>query len=246
MAMTTVLQPVTANVISGVGVPKLWSTVISSAEAVASVELDTLLQSYLVNKQDQVWGLFDSNNNPVLTAGRVRAIDMRSQYRKTDAPQENGAFMSYNKVRLPSQIMIEMLCDGSAMSYGNTLGVDNLLSAFGVSGAKTEMTHRKEFMSKLDTLVADLNLYYVTTPEISYANMNVLGYAIRRSVERGVTLLFAEIMMEEVRVTHKHSTINTAGKTGKPSGASSVNTGNVQTQTNSSATTAAIGAGGFY
>jgi hypothetical protein len=126
MVMQTIAQPVTANVIPGTGVPRLWSTVISDAEAVASVELDTLLQSTLIKQADKLWGLFDSSNKPVLTSGRVRAIDARAAARITDAPQENGAFMSYNKVLMPGQIMLEILCDGTTMSYGNYGAISNL------------------------------------------------------------------------------------------------------------------------
>ncbi|MFT8890217.1 MAG: hypothetical protein ABF888_00105 [Acetobacter papayae] len=69
MAMQTIALPATANVIPGAGVPKLWFTVISDAEAVASVELETLLQNTLIKQADKQWGLFDSNNKPVLHFG---------------------------------------------------------------------------------------------------------------------------------------------------------------------------------
>ncbi|GBR56508.1 phage baseplate protein [Gluconobacter sphaericus] len=232
MVMQLVAQPVTANVIPGSGVPKLWSTVISDAEAVASVELDTLVQSALIRAQDRVWGLFDNKNNPVLTGGRVRAVDLRAQSRISDAPQEKGAFVSYNKVQMPKAIMLELLCDGSTMSYGSTSVISSLLSAAGLStSVGTDVLARKEFLGTLDGLVADLNLYFVTTPEATYNNMNVTGYGIRRSADRGVTLIYAEIYLEEVRQTATADTTPTAS----PSGQSQQDGGNVQAQTATSA-----------
>ncbi|QEO17858.1 hypothetical protein [Acetobacter vaccinii] len=229
MVMQTVAQPVTANVIPGAGVPKLWSTVISDAEAVASVELDTLLQSTLIKQVDKQWGLFDKNNKPVLTSGRVRAIDARTAAQITDAPQENGAFMSYNKVKLPGQIMLEMLCDGTAMSYGNYGAISNLLSATGITGLSSEGQVRAEFLTQLDGLVSDLNLYAVTTPEGSYSKMNVVGYAIRRASDRGITLLWAQIMLQEVRLTARVSRASD-DSTKTAAGATQQNSGNVQAQ----------------
>lgn len=229
MVMQTIAQPVTANVIPGAGVPKLWSTVISDAEAVASVELDTLLQSTLIKQADKRWGLFDSSNKPVLTSGRVRAIDMRAAAQITDAPQENGAFMSYNKVKMPGQIMLEMLCDGSTMSYGNYGAISNLLSATGITGLSSEGQARKEFVTKLRSLVSDLSLYTVTTPETTYANMNVVGYGMRRSSDRGITLLWAQIMLQEVRLTARVSRASDES-TKTAAGATQQNSGNVQAQ----------------
>lgn len=77
--------------------------------------------------------------------------------------------------------------------------------------------------------MADLNLYHVTTPEQTYANMNVVEYSMRRSVERGVTLLWADIRMQEVRLTAGSSIVSTKN----PSGAAKQNSGNVQAQSSS-------------
>ncbi|WP_010508415.1 phage baseplate protein [Komagataeibacter europaeus] len=241
MVMTLVAQPATANVGTGVGVPKLWSTVVSDAEAVASVELDTLLQSYLVSNAATQWGLFNSSNQPVITASRVRAIDLRAQYRKSDAPQENGGFMSYNKVKMPRQIMLEVLCDGTAMSYGNISAITDLLAVAGIGGTSQGVTVRTQFLTALDTLVADLNSYHVTTPEATYANMNVVGYSIRRATERGLTMIHAEIMLEEVRL-QRSTSVSVTSPT-EPSGATQTDSGNVQSQTPTSTQTDAYAGG---
>ena len=236
MVMQTVAQPVTANVIPGAGVPKLWSTVISDAEAAASVELGTLLQSYLIQQADKQWGIFDSKGVAVVTSGRVRAVDIRAGYMISDAPLEDGAFMSYNKVKRPSEIMVEMLCDGTTMSYGNLSAISNLLSVTGIAGPSKEQKARTSFTKALDALVADLNLYHVTTPEQSYTNMNVVEYSLRRSVERGITLLWADIRLQEVRLTAS----NQLTKTVKPSGEAKAFSGPVSTEAATSAQAASI------
>ncbi|MEE8663501.1 MAG: hypothetical protein SOH81_07970 [Acetobacter sp.] len=244
MVMTLVAQPVTANVIPGKGVPKLWSNVISSAEAVASVSLVTLLQNTLINAVDKQWGIFTPQNKPVLTSGRVRAVDMSKVSAITNAPQENGAFSAYNKVNMPRRIMLEMLCDGSALSYGNYDAITDLLSTvasgFAVSGKKG----REEFINKLEELSASTDLYVITTPEKTFTNMNVLGYNMRRGADHGLNLLRAEIMLQEVRLsgTRSKDPLNTA----TPWGQGAQNGGNVQASSMSDLEAAAFDAGQLY
>lgn len=68
----------------------------------------------------------------------MRAIDASAAGQITDAPQENGAFMSYNKAQVPGQIMLEMPCDGFTMSYGNYGAISNLLSETGITGLSSK------------------------------------------------------------------------------------------------------------
>lgn len=226
MVMTLVAQPVTANVIPGKGVPKLWSNVISSAEAVASASLSTLLQNTLISAVDSQWGIFTSENKPVVTSGRVRSVDMSKVSAITNAPQENGAFSAYNKVNMPRRIMLEMLCDGSALSYGNYDAITDLLSAFSTSFTDSGKKGRKAFINKLEEISDSTDLYIVNTPEKTFLNMNILGYNMRRGADHGLNLLRAEIMLQEVRLSAKKSTIGVS--TATPSGQSVQNGGNVQ------------------
>ncbi|MCP1215109.1 hypothetical protein NKW53_03355 [Acetobacter orientalis] len=229
MVMQTVAQPVTANVIPGAGVPKLWSTVISDTEAIASVELDTLLQGYLIQHADTQWGLFDSKNQPVVTSGRVRAIDLGEEQSITTAPMEDGSFASVNKCAHPVVIRLEMLCDGTTMTFGSNQGIDNLLAAFDTPGTSAELRARSSFTACLKALVADTNLYHVTTPEQTYRNMNVVGYSMRREPRRGITLLWADVRLQEVRGGAKaiipHTSVSSGLTTKTPAGAKMVNGG---------------------
>lgn len=225
--MLTVAQPATADVpTSDPGVPITWS---SAASAIASVELATLLQSYVVQQQDEKWGLFLSGS-PVFTSGRVRAVELQQQYRKSDAPIENGAFISYNKVRIPRQIMLEMLCDGSSFSYGDISAITDLISTVTGSPSGAQIV-RSEFLALLESVVADLNLYQVTTPEAVYQNMNVTGYRFRRSAERGLSLLYVELLLEEVRLIPAAQPTQAAQPQGQPV----QSTGNVQSAAPTSA-----------
>ncbi len=220
MVMLTQAQPSTANVpTNNPGVPSTWSPAVS---AVASVDLTTLLQSFVSQQADAQWGIYYAGA-PVFTSGRVRAVELQQQYRKTDAPIENGAFLSFNKVRIPRQIMVEMLCDGSSFSLGNIGSIASLISTVTGSPSGARIV-RSEFMALLDNVVADLNTYQVTTPELTYPNMNITGYRIRRATERGITLLYADIMMEEVRLIAAAQSTQTA----QPQGQALQNSGNVQ------------------
>jgi hypothetical protein len=224
MVMLTQPQPASANVpVGNAGVP---NTASPAVDAVASVALATVLQSAVVQQADSQWGIF-LNGQSVLTSGRVRALELQQQYKKTDAPVENGAFLSYNKVRIPRQIMVEMLCDGSTFNGGSALGnlsaITSLIST--VTGTPSgSQVLRSEFMTLLDNMVADLNLYDVTTPEGTYSNMNVGEYSIQRAADHGITLLYAQIILEEVRAIPASQFTSTA----QPQGQAQQNSGNVQ------------------
>lgn len=239
MPMLTQIQPATANVPSGQsGVPSTWSAVATDAAAFASVELDTLLQSYLIEQVDKQWGIFDDSNFPALTSSRVRAVEINRQYNVTDAPTENGAFLSYNKVKIPMQIVLEVLCDGTTMSYGGIGGITSMISAF-TGGPTADQKLRTEFLKSLDNLVPNLNAYRVVTPEAVYWNMNAVGYNLRRATDRGISLLYVDVLLKEIR----NISSATYTQTAQPQGLAQQNSGNVQSQPPTSAQLIAAQAG---
>ena len=233
MAFIPTTLPEIWDIPTAVGVPALLGQSISDgASASASTVLGTAIDEYLITNAASQWGIFTNDNNPVLTSGRVRSVDIQTMYQISDAPQENGAFMSYNKVKIPGQYAITMLCDGSSFSYGDASVVTDLISTF--SGTSSgEAMRKKEFIALLEALCVDLTTYIITTPERNYTNVNVLGYHIRRSTERGVSLLWADIALQEIRQTSKSGVSipeadGVVSSPSSPSGASKINTGNVQ------------------
>ncbi|ATJ91529.1 phage baseplate protein [Acetobacter tropicalis] len=227
MPLDLVPLPSAWDVPVAAGVPALLGQSVSTGIAAsASTILATALDEYTISTAASHWGIFTASNQPVITSGHVRGMEIRREQIVTDAPIEEGSFMSYNKVKRPSLIRIEIICDGSSFSYGDTSAVTDLLSAFGVGGVTSGLSIRSAFTSILDTLVADLNLYHVATPEQIYLNMNVVGYSIRRFSESGVTMIGAEIDLQEIRPV----STGTLTKTISPSGEAKSFSGVVSTQ----------------
>lgn len=232
MPLSTVSLPQAWNIPVAQGVPTLGKARDVGASATASTLLGQVITSQMAAWQDSQWGLFTQDNTPVLTAGRVRALGVQSQARISDAPMENGAFLSYNKVRLPGQFALAVLCDGtltarlgSGQDILDDLNPATLLTSLtGLGGAEI----RRSFLAVLDGLVADVNLYHVTTPEATYSDVNVLGYQLRREAQHGLYLLWAELALQQVQVSAVVTQSSAFGTTTQPWGAAAQNGGNVQ------------------
>ncbi|MCH4143176.1 phage baseplate protein [Acetobacter peroxydans] len=205
MAMNLVSLPAAWDIPVALGVPGLLGqSSTAGVAASASTVLASMLDDTRIMLADAQWGIFTADNQPVLTSGRVRALDVQAFSYVCDAPQEQGAFLSYNKVRQPSQYRVEMLCDGSGPVFGAAAGgsgvLESLLAATGLVGPSADMLMRRGFLQTLESLVDDLNLYSVVTPEVTYSNVNVQSYSLRREAQHGVTLLWAGITLQEIRL----------------------------------------------
>ncbi|ASC05187.1 phage baseplate protein [Acetobacter pasteurianus] len=219
MALTAVPLPSLWNVPVANGVPKLAAYAVEGAEAVASVTAGTLLQDYLVSDAASHWGIFDASKNRVLAAAHVISLDGQSSYRISDAPLEEGAFSSYNKVTAPSIYRILVICDGSEIGGG---GLSDLVSMYSIGNFKNALTGsgdmyvRKDFLDTLEALEQDTNLYSVATPEKVYRNVNILGSRWSRSSRGGITMPAVEIALQTVRLTATSSFSNAHEPQGQP------------------------------
>jgi hypothetical protein len=158
------------------------------------------------------WGLFDSDNNLVITPDSFLGMEALKDYKVSDYPVEEGAFASYNKVETPFI---------GKVTYGKG----------GDEGERTQ------FLTDIATAVASLDLYTLVTPEVSYDSVNVTHFDYRRTSKNGVTMLTVEVWVEEIRDTVQASFSNTQ----QPEGADTSNNGGVQPQTPTASQTAAIG-----
>lgn len=138
----------------------------------------------------------DHSIKRVLSAAHVESVSFQRDADITEAPQEDGAFTSYNKAMRPYRSTITMLCDGT--ESGN-IG-SNLLPSWlkSIAGNGPDSVKR-DFIATLDYLVEDTNLYFVATPERIYKRANITGYRFRREAKAGVTLIAVDIDLEEVR-----------------------------------------------
>ena len=212
MALTAVSVPAVADVPIAAGVPLMSGTsLVGGLEATGSVTLLSAAGS-LIRSLGGQWGIFDSAGATQVLTGSVLGLDYTRDFRISDAPLEQGAFTSYNKVRTPFTARVLISCDGT----GGTLST---------------------FLKTLDMLVAALTLYSVVTPEITYPSVNVVHYDYRRETSRGVSKIDADVFLQEVRVTATQQYTSTATPAGQPN----TTVGTVQTTSPTPTQATAIG-----
>lgn len=235
MAFENVTMPSIWDIPVAVGVPALLGQSIGAGvDASASTALAGVFQSWTINQSAKKWGIFNSSNRNVLSAAHVHGIEYESSYAVSDAPLEDGGFTSYNKVKAPYNARVTLVCDGSETgSSGILSSLTSLIS--GLTGSSGTAV-RQDFLSTLESVVADTNLYHVVTPERTYINANIVGYRWRRTSENGLTMLVAEVALQEIRKTAALTFTSTA----QPQGASTIQGGTVQGATPSTAVQAAV------
>lgn len=182
------------------GVPALLGHSIGRGlSASASTALGGILQDWTTAQASRHWGIFDQTNKNVLTAARVLGVEYEASYTISDAPLEDGAFASYNKVKRPYSARVLFVCDGTENGSGALPGSRTSILKTGRSDAGQAV--RTSFLNTLERIVQDTALYTVVTPEKTYLNANIVGYRWRREARQGVTMLIAEVALQEVRNT---------------------------------------------
>ncbi|GBQ07272.1 phage baseplate protein [Saccharibacter floricola] len=159
----------------------------------------------------------------ILGASHVETLEMSKSSTLSTAPQEDGAFLSYNKIKNPYQVTLRLICDGS--ESGNMW--ENMLPGFvrGLMGDGIDSV-KKAFIKELDSIVDDTGLYYVSTPEKMYSNANIISYRIKRASDGTSDMLVIDITLQEVRSAKTSGWV----KTKYPQGAPKQNTGTVVPQ----------------
>lgn len=148
------------------------------------------------------WGLMDSDGNLVITPDSVVNMRFRHEFKDSDFPIEQGSFSSYNKVATPFEGWF----------------------TFNKGGM---LADRTQFLTSLESVVTDTNLYVFATPELSYPNVNLEEYDYERSAEKGFQLIPADLHLVEIRVAASPTFSNTAD----PTAQSPTNNGSVQPTT---------------
>lgn len=167
-----------------------------------SIALGTV-ESFLINALQQApkWGIYDAKTGkdrlgvgsndtstgggllqsiisqavgggpPVLTTA---AFEYQRENRIATFQVEEGSFAAYNKVQNPASTIVTMVLEGDV-------------------GA------RSAFLAALEDACNSTDLFDVYTPEALYHNYNIVRYTYARKAQRGLTLLIAEVYLEEVR-----------------------------------------------
>lgn len=220
MPFPVVPLPVAFMLPSIAGIPDTIGRVVPpEATAVISTSLAALYDEWVLQDQKTQWGFFlpyhthvtqkggelpgDPKNLergllPILTTASVHSLDIEEAYAVSTAPQENGAFAAYNKVKFPVTGTVRMICDG--FQTGSTLPVN----ALGQSRALWEKSARpvsikQEFLNKLVAMTASTQSYTLKTPERDWDRVNIIGYHISRSPDLSCTMLYVDVRFVEIR-----------------------------------------------
>ena len=229
MPISNTPKPTYPNVPQAPGAPTVPQQVGSAQNTLVSSISDIVRITNLFFPP--LWGLFTSSGTPVLTASAslsptnllslnslasvntisaissgdaasVYGVEFKKTKRISTAPQEEGAFLSYNKVSDPFQGRITYLQGGTD-------------------------DDRASFLAQVDQALNALTLFLLVMPDYTYPNINVVDYSYQRTSRSGMTLLRVEVQVEEVRVVGTAQYSSTAS----PSGASPVNGGTTQPTT---------------
>lgn len=135
------------------------------------------------------WGIFTADGTGrVITPDSVIGFEYRGEAKIMDYPIEFGGFSTYNKVQVPFDIRMRMVCGGNI--------------------ATSEMT-RMSFLQRLEDMKASLDLYQLITPDFVYPSVNLVHFDYSRTAVNGVSLLMVEASFQEVRVTGEATYTNT-------------------------------------
>lgn len=216
MALVPVVKPTYPNIPNAPGAPSVLRRVgaVQSTAVLLVADGARILNLFSGPK----WGVFTASGAPAfggsagglagivsqITGGTSQAfgaIEFRNSSKIANAPQEQGAFLSYNKVSDPYETRVVYFVGGT-------------------SAQKTA------FLTQVEQAQALLTLYTVATPERAYPNCNVVHHSYKRAAHGGATLLAIEIWLEQVRIVGGPQYSNTA----TPAGADTANSGTVQPQ----------------
>jgi len=185
-------------------VGSLVSTVLLAGSAVA----DGI--SLLTGAWATQWAIYASGTTtPAIMPDSFSSLDFSGDSRVCDYPVEQGGFESYNKVMVPEELHVVLICSGSAME-------------------------QDEFIATLRSMRQSTNLYDVATPYDLLPNMSLTRYDYKQTSQNGVTMLTAECVFEEIRQASSPTYSSSQSSTpvinsNSPSASSPTNIGTVQT-----------------
>jgi hypothetical protein len=176
MPMPNLPVPAFPNVPDLPGVPPLIRAPGESLGSFAISLITTDAIGLLEGLLAPVWGIFDEFGAPMAIADTALSMEYRGDSRISKYPVEQGGFADYNKVQMPYNARVQLVCGGSD-------------------------ARRSAFLSSIEAAKQSTMLFTVIAPDATYENANVVAYDYRRTSKNGVTMVVAEIYLEEVRQT---------------------------------------------
>jgi hypothetical protein len=201
------------------GVPQIPRSPLAAVQAVLSIGLPadpgTLPNS---SQAASFWGVFDSNNNQVITPDSIIDFNNRNEWNVVSSTVEQGSFASYNKVVVPFELSVRMSKGGS-------------------------VANRTTFLQQIAAIAGDTNLYTVQTPEWTYTDVNITRYEVSRRGASGayflaeVDIFFVQIL--EVTPVYTNTSLSTQDAQ-DPSAEPVTNQGNVNPEVTTQLGAAAV------
>lgn len=206
---------------------QMEALVASTAEAAALQQLQTTADALT----GYAWGLFPNTKQTSSTWSAIKAslgitpgtalfpdcliLELNAATRRvvSNAPVENGSFVSYNKVAEPDRYELTMSIQGT-------------------------IKQKAAILKKLFALEDSTTLVSVRMPEFMRSNMTVVGNPFNRNVRMTADLIIVRVLLQEVRT---YSTAMSKTKTGKTQVTS--DQGTLQTQTPTTSQKATISKG---
>ncbi len=148
----------------------------------------------------------------------VGELAILAQSQISTAPQEQGAFVSYDKVTVPFSGRVGYIVTGPDATLNN-------------------------FLQQADSYRTGTTILDLVMPEGTFPSVNVIHYDLRRSAQSGVTMVKVDVWVEQIRISATAAYSNQA--TATPDGANPQNGGGVQAQTPTAAQQQGIPGGGY-
>lgn len=182
------------------GIPALLGKVANVTNTVSLISADAaIIAGFFLGPR---WGVFNPNGNIALEPDSMVSLEFKKDWKIPNYPVEQGAFQTYNKVRLPHSTRIRMTKGGTE-------------------------DDRYNFLYQVDYAASSLHLYNILMPEGSLIqSVNITNYSYNRTATNGVGLLSVDIELIQVSVSATAAYQNTAA----PSGTDPVSTGSIQPQ----------------
>lgn len=198
------------------GVPQLVRSLLFPASPAPTLGTQVNGNLWAASQASPSWAVLGPTGTVALKPDSIYQLEDRVEYRIPDFVVQAGSFASYNKVVCPEETSVRMNKGGS-------------------------LADRQAFLNTLKTIAADLNLYTIITPEVSYINCNIQRRELIRRSSEGAYFVEVDVYFRQILTVTAQYSFNAADTTNaqNPSAVPSVNQGLVQPQVASSAATSA-------
>lgn len=166
------------------GVPDLKRII--AGGVVSSGILSTILgtSGLLAGLLAQQWAILDDSGAQYIVPDTVFGFAYRGTQHITSHPVEMGTFSSINKVAIPFDIRMTLCCAGN-QSLVSSLALGYML--------------KTDFLAQLESMLNDVKLYYIATPDAIYRGCNLVHYDYERTARSGASMIIADLYFQEVR-----------------------------------------------